>query len=57
MGSEKEQTQQQQPPPQQQAQQQPKKEGKLKRFSKRMGDSVIFGAGASIGNRIVNSIF
>lgn len=56
MGPEKAQPQQQPPPPQEQPQQ-PKKPGKLKRFSKRMGDSVIFGAGASIGNRIVNSIF
>lgn len=51
--------QQQQPQPQQQQQeQQPRGKGKqfASNFIKRLWDAIIFGAGASIGNRIVNSI-
>jgi LAS seventeen-binding protein 1/2 len=44
-----------------QAQQQPHEPGKVeqgaKKFGKKLGNAAIFGAGATIGSNIVNSIF
>ena len=47
---------QQQQPQQQYQQQGSKRSGHGSNFVKRLWDSIIFGAGASIGNRIVNAI-
>lgn len=57
------QQQQQQPQqqPQQQQQQQPQQEhhhgGHLKKFGSKLGNAAIFGAGATMGSDLVNSIF
>lgn len=51
------QQQPQQPPPPPQQQQQSSSNNHLKSFGSKLGNAAIFGAGASIGSDIVNSIF
>lgn len=46
-----------QPPMQQQPQQQGQHSGTFKRFGSKLGDAAIFGAGATIGSDLINSIF
>ncbi|KAH3676466.1 hypothetical protein OGATHE_001499, partial [Ogataea polymorpha] len=59
MGDKETEKKQEQAAQQQPQQEQPKehhKTEKAKEFGKRLGDSTIFGAGATIGNHIVDSI-
>ncbi len=47
-----------QPPAQQQVQvEQPQKDSTAKKYGKKFGDAAVFGAGATVGSNIINSIF
>lgn len=51
------QQQQQQAPPQQQQPEQPHKDSALKKIGGKFGNAAIFGAGATLGGDLINSIF